>query len=61
MTIIWLQTVDMLADIDIYTKAVDARTSKSLTRFITGFHKGFQGFLNGTKVILEEKMNNSKK
>jgi hypothetical protein len=59
MTIIWLQTVDMLADI--YTKAVDAPTSKRLTPFITGFHDGFQEIFDRTKVILEEKMNNSKK
>ena len=55
MSIIWLQTVDMIADI--YTKAVDAPTSKRLTPFITGFHNGFQEIFARTKVILEEKMN----
>ena len=32
-----------------------------LTPFIIGFHNGFQEIFNRTKVILEEKMNNSKK
>ena len=58
MTITWLQTVDMIADI--YTKALDAPTSKRLIPFITGFHNGFQEIFARTKVILEEKMNNKK-
>ena len=49
----------MLADI--HTKGVDAPTSKRLTPFITGFHNGFQDFFDRTKVILEDKMNSSKK
>ena len=53
MTIIWLQTVDMLADI--YTKAVDAPTSKRLTPFITGFHNVFQENLTERKLFSKKR------